>query len=152
MIKYFLSFLILAAQIDEISFNEWNLFDKHLNQEILIKGFLHQSEDQIYFLTKEASLKSCCLNKKNQIKIELESFNPKFKTKSVITLQGKLVKKNGLKDENDPIYLLKEIVILEKSHQTSQSLIFFGILMLIIFLSFIFQKKVKHHSFDHQKV
>lgn len=63
-------------------------------EEITVKGFLIESSDHEFYLSEIPNVPSCCIGKKNQIKVIGEDLKPSRKPQE---LKGHLRDLNGIK-------------------------------------------------------
>jgi hypothetical protein len=79
--------MLTAISLQEVSAPEF------LDQEIEVKGFLHQMPEGEWVLSSQPNVRSCCTGKKHpKVEVKGEIENPQ-KAK-VVTVQGKLIKKD----------------------------------------------------------
>ncbi len=129
-----------------LSFFNASTFKEYDNKLVQIKGFLYKLPNDELILSEEPGLKSCCVDKKNKIKIYIHGLDNISSAKKALTLQGRLI----IFNESD--YFLEDAVISQeiKNPKLAFFMLFSAISALLLFFLRLFYKG-KLQVWDCQK-
>lgn len=112
---YFCFSISLNLQANLISFAELQNF---ANEQIQIRGFLYETDDNRLILASKPNLKSCCVENNNLLHCHIQVLDlatAPSKT-NALTLEGKLIKK-------DNSYVLTKTALVDKKISSSYLII-----------------------------